>query len=517
MRRYPSNIGLSVLPRWLLPLGFIGFSLFISIYLAQLSANEDYRKLIILFVFGAAVFLATFILRNWWLGIVAFSIWLAFEDLVRKFMGNRMIIYGVKDIIVLMVYVNYFLIAWRREKVLKNSLKVPLLLCFGWALVEALNPNLDNFLVPIVGLRMTFFYVPLLFLGYAIAADEMRLKRFLTLNLAVGAIVAALGVTQAVVGLNFLNPDEASASYLRLYLTRKSPSFDVEVLRPTSTFVDAGRFAIYLFALVYLGLGFLSYLYGLAQKKGWRLRILVWLCWLTILASLFLSGQRSAILWLIFSFPVLLLAHGAQILRRQLIRSLPMAKLAVAMLALLLLAAVILPKKITAVYRFYVDTLSPTSASFSVDRELTTRPVTYWKSIVYAFRSGALLGHGTGTASLGLQYVYGAEKSEEAGIYFVEGGYAAVLWEWGVIGLGLWLWWSLVLIREVFVKVALLRGTPYYWLGMNIGLYAFFILFPWFFMGMQIYQNYVTQVFLWLAIGILFKLPTLKQQLAVSD
>ena len=41
----------------------------------------------------------------------------------------------------------------------------------------------------------------------------------------------------------------------------------------------------------------------------------------------------------------------------------------------------------------------------------------------------------------------------------------------------------------------------------TIAICIFAILFPSFFMGMQIYQNYLTQAFLWFLIGMLFRFP----------
>src|SRR2546421_4635746 len=44
------------------------------------------------------------ILNNWRNGIYFFLSWLLFEDFVRKFLGNNMVIYFVKDFLVLVVF-----------------------------------------------------------------------------------------------------------------------------------------------------------------------------------------------------------------------------------------------------------------------------------------------------------------------------------------------------------------------------------------------------------------------------
>ncbi|HXQ27350.1 MAG TPA: hypothetical protein VN822_13150, partial [Candidatus Acidoferrales bacterium] len=48
------------------------------------------------------------ILRNWRTGFYIFLVWLLFEDLVRKFMGNGTAFFFGKDVLVLLVYISLF-------------------------------------------------------------------------------------------------------------------------------------------------------------------------------------------------------------------------------------------------------------------------------------------------------------------------------------------------------------------------------------------------------------------------
>src|SRR5271163_2608533 len=91
----------------------IGLSVFlIGIWLAwQIGgkvATNDWRP--IEFVsFGLAGFwVAVTILRRWRTGFYMFMVWLLFEDLVRKYLGNNMIIYFGKDMLVGLVYISFF-------------------------------------------------------------------------------------------------------------------------------------------------------------------------------------------------------------------------------------------------------------------------------------------------------------------------------------------------------------------------------------------------------------------------
>jgi hypothetical protein len=54
-----------------------------------------------------------------------------------------------------------------------------------------------------------------------------------------------------------------------------------------------------------------------------------------------------------------------------------------------------------------------------------------------------------------------------------------------------------------------LRGTIYFPVALSIFWYAFVLLVPFSYNGMAPYQNYVMNAYLWLLIGVLFRLPHL--------
>ena len=60
--------------------------------------------------------LLVFILTDWRSGMLLFLVWLLFEDLARKYLGNSMIIYFAKDAIVGACYLSYY-VARRRHQV----------------------------------------------------------------------------------------------------------------------------------------------------------------------------------------------------------------------------------------------------------------------------------------------------------------------------------------------------------------------------------------------------------------
>jgi len=55
-----------------------------------------------------------------------------------------------------------------------------------------------------------------------------------------------------------------------------------------------------------------------------------------------------------------------------------------------------------------------------------------------------------------------------------------------------------------------LRGSPLFPLAFVIFWYSFMVLVPLTYNGLNTYQNFVMNAYLWLPIGVLFRLPTLK-------
>jgi len=486
----------------------IGIFLFLAGYFiwTVISGGNWGRIAVVASFCGAAAF-GLYILKNWRLGVESFFVWIIVEDLVRKNTGNQLVIYFVKDVIILATLIGYFQ-SKRAETFHSRNRMVPwaLLLLIAWAVLESFNPALDNVLVPILGLRMSFFYVPMAILGYAYVKDELSWKRFISLNMTLGVVMGLLGLAQAVFGLNFLNPE--SAWGLRLYQTRGVEAA-YQVPRPNATFVDAGRFAQYMFVMMFIGW---AGLFWEASSIGKRRRVLwVSLLWGVVLAGLFVSGQRAAICWTLCALPFITFIPLRDGLRRKMpLRSFWMSLVGAALAVIVILAFLIKasPERFSAAWNYYSTTLSPSSS----EGELFTRPVQYWKDTVFAFNESGLFGHGTGTESLGLPYVYHMDLYEDfdSSLYRVEGGYASVLWEWGIVGLILWLLWTSAVVWGLARQSRLLKGTGWYAMGVCTTIYAAFLLFPWFYMGLNFYQQYVAQAYLWFMIGIVYRLPSLQ-------
>jgi len=122
-----------------------------------------------------------------------------------------------------------------------------------------------------------------------------------------------------------------------------------------------------------------------------------------------------------------------------------------------------------------------------------------------------LYGYGIGTSSLGVQYVsrWLGEKPLGTG---VESGFGTLIVEMGILGLLLWLVWVAAALRACWHVVRGLRGTVFFPVAFAIFWFALLLLVPFTYMGIQPYQNFVLNAYLWLLLGVLFRLPKLLEQ-----
>jgi hypothetical protein len=79
----------------------------------------------------------------------------------------------------------------------------------------------------------------------------------------------------------------------------------------------------------------------------------------------------------------------------------------------------------------------------------------------------------------------------------------------GIGGLALWLVMSVAILIPAWRVVRSLRGSPWFPLGFMIFWYALILLLPFTFLGLQPYQDFILNAYLWLLLGILFRLPTI--------
>src|SRR5467141_472138 len=227
------------------PLAVMGFPVFFVVAAYKvagyvLAADMTSLAFVALAFAGGAIVLV--ILNNWRNGLYFFLTWLLFEDFARKYLGNNMAIYFAKDFLVAVVYLSFFL-AYRRNEVttFRPPFLVPLLLFVWFGVMQVFNPASTHIVYGLLGMKLYFYYIPLIFVGYALITSERDLRKFFQFNLALMVVIIALGIVQSIAGPKFLNPDVLADDIRLLSQTyRTAPISGVMVYRPTSIFLRIG-------------------------------------------------------------------------------------------------------------------------------------------------------------------------------------------------------------------------------------------------------------------------------------
>ena len=484
----------------LLFLGVIGAGWIVAYWIVNRSAQ-------MLTISGMAIIMAITvggILRNWRLGFFLFIPWVLFEDLARKYLGNGTAFFFGKDVLAAFLYVSLY-IAIRRGNAasFKPPFRAPLALFVALAVVQVFNTWTPSIVYGLLGLKLYFFYVPLIFVGYALVRTGRDLERFLYYNVNLAVLIAGLGIIQSVIGFSFLNPATLAPELEHLgNLTRYSPITHLAVVAPTSVFVSTGRFATFVILAAIMALGGQAYLL-LTRRRA----IYGFFGIGIIIVAAIQSGSRGCIVYTVMSALVLSAGFiwGAPFRWGQgqhLVKAVRRTCLVGA--AGLFLLVQLFPTSIGASWAFYSETLSPTSSASELRYRSWDYPIA---GLEQAFEHDRwVYGYGTGTASLGTQYVASLLGQPQINNW-VENGWGSIVLEMGILGPILWLIWSGSLLYYAWKIVRDLRGTVYFPVALSIFWYAFLLLIPFTYGGLPPYQNYVMNAYFWVLIGILFRLP----------
>jgi hypothetical protein len=500
----------------------VGFFALIYYVSGWVTAGSNFYLALTLVAAVAFIVMNT-ILADWRRGIFLFLFWLIFEDLIRKYAGNGIYIFFAKDFIIAFTYFAMF-VAYRRKKLL--TFKPPFLFWLGiffWlGTAQIFNPNSPSVLYGIFGMKTYFFYVPMLFAGYAILRNEADLRKVLTLNMWIAIVVAGVGVIQSVVGAEFLNPsDMAPELYALSHDIREAPQSHLLSLRPASVFVSGGRFGFFLIFVFILAFGTAGYLL-MRTKKG---RVPVFIALGVVVLATLMEGQRGPFMYLLIDATVLTLAllWGAPWRQRQAFRLGKAIRLSATFAGVAILIAVtFFPEAVHARWALYTETLSPTSETsdlsfrgwqYPLEEALKVFTQPHWQ-----------FGYGIGNASLGIQYVERLTGTHPLHVGS-ESGYGLLVTEFGIAGPIVWTAWTLALFISAWKVVKKLKQTALFPIGFAIFWFAFMLLGPFTFYGLNAYQNYLSNAYLWLTLGMLYRLPGLlaeqkagsAEQLAAAD
>jgi hypothetical protein len=455
------------------------------------------------------------ILKDWRRGVYLFVAWIAVEDLIRKYLGNNMIIYFAKDVLVVVLYFSFFMA--RRatlKKLYRPPFLIPFLVFFWYCVLQAFNPASTSIFYGLMGLKLCFLYAPLLFVGHALVDSEKEMRRFFFFNSVLILVVAGFGIVQSILGHTFLNPEVVQEDIRGLStLYRASPITGLVAYRPTSFFVSAGRFQNFLVISWILALGFGGFL--LMRKQPGRLIAFTTVGILA--AASMLTASRGVFLWNLASAMVIAPAviwgtswSGGQ--RIKVMRAIQRAAVFVA-IALTFLVGVF-PQEAASRLAIYIETLSPSSSA----SELATRSWGYpLQNFAAAFDYPRWpYGYGIGTASLGVQYVARIMHAPPMHIG-VENGYGQLVIELGIAGLLLWILLAFAITLFAWRVTKNLKGTVWFPIGFAIFWYIFLMAFPLSFYGFIAYQDFVMNAYFWLTLGILFRVSEFPRNLPIAQ
>ena len=476
-------------------------------------AAEDTRSMIYAALGFVVCVVAVTTLRNWRSGFYLFFVWLMFEDLVRKYMGNGLVFFFGKDILLGFVYIAFLVEVCRgREKSFRPPFLLFLSLFIWLGVLQVFNQNSPHILYGLLGFKVYFYYVPLLFVGYALVRTDEDLRKFLVASAAIAGVISALGIAQAILGNSFLNPAKLAPELEELGNLRKASPISGQIFSlPDSVFVSSGRFGQYLVLAFILAMGTAAYLLFYTRRNR---KLLFAVVGLVVVATL-LSGSRTALVGVIASAPVLSGAYlwGAPWRQRQAYRIVRAIRRSVIVAALALTVLLLLyPKEAGSRLAFYTETLSPSSSAYAGGTRSWDYPINNLRD---AFtRPNWVIGNGIGTTSLGGQYVAKLLGTRRFNIG-VEEGYGQMIIEMGIVAPFLWILWTAALLYYSWKVVRRLRGTRLFPIAIAIAWYAFFLLYPMTYNALSAYQNYICNAYLWLTVGILFRLPDLLANTAV--
>ena len=496
----PRSLRLSRNP--LVTLGLWVIVIFAAYKVAEAILANDLSSLAyagILFLAGAVI---VAILNDWRRGLYFLVAWILFEDLVRKFLGNNMAIYFAKDVLTIILYFSFFK-AQRAKRVqtFRVPFRIPLLLFIWFGLLQVFNPASTSIFYGILGMKVYFLYVPLIFVGYALLQSEADLQRFFSFNCILILAVAGLGFVQSIVGPTFLAPPTLQEDIRELgTLYRTAPISGAIAYRPTSVFVSAGRFQDFLIVSWLISLGYSGYLL-LRSRRG---RVLAFITVGIVGAASLMSASRGVFMWnsgiaLVVVAGFLWGAPWRQGEALRMVRTIQRVTLAVGLGTVILVT--FFPEELGSRMAIYTETLLPNSSASELVHRTQVYPL---QQLGYAFSYPRWpYGYGIGTCTLGIQYV--TRIMHATPMYIgVEGGFANLIVELGIVGLVLWVVLGFAISFSAWKVVCELKGTPWFPISFVIFLFSFLLFFPMTYVGTS-YEDFLVNIYLWLLLGMLYR------------
>lgn len=179
----------------------------------------------------------------------------------------------------------------------------------------------------------------------------------------------------------------------------------------------------------------------------------------------------------------------------------------------LVMMITLFPEEVGSRFTVYSETLSPSSPASELLYRTRDYPL---QNLLLAFEHERWpYGYGIGTSSLGVQYVSHVLHEPPMNVG-VENGYGQLIVELGIVGLALWIVLSVWITLSAWKVAKALKGSPWFPLGFVIFWYAFLLLIPLGYISFISYQDYVMNAYLWILLGILYRLPDLARKAVIQ-
>lgn len=354
-------------------------------------------------------------------------------------------------------------------------------------LAQCLNPALPNRLVAAIGVKVWLFYVPLAAVAYAFVRTRRELFSLLGLMSLLALVPAGIGFVEALL----VYSDHASVVY-RAYgsaaaaATQEFVKFTTlgGLRRLPSTFSFSVQFYTYMSAMLVV-----AYAWWRGARSGRRHAAVGAIVWLAALAGTFVSGQRGAFVFVPLLVGLLVVLPGRVTVRTV---ALPAAALVLTVPALA--AAGVSPQNV------------------AVNLEETVRQE-FQDAVVNGVRDSAgttVAGLGTGIDTAASRYAFERDEVFTAvkGKWH-EGWYVKAYLELGLVGF---------LVVVALLLTIVVRGFQIHFRVRDPGLRVVSGSLLAFLLWCLVYNlkgQYVDldplNVFFWLFVGILFKLPALER------
>ena len=378
--------------------------------------------------------------------------------------------------------------AARRPVLFRGAPVAALALLVVLVLAQALNPSIPEASVSLIGTKVWLSYIPLLFVGYHALRDKRDLSRILAIMsiaavvpVAVGIVVAILlyaGYTDFVYGLYGPAAKEATQGFAELHIG------EAVLRRVPSTFTSGAQY--YAFTISMIAITY-AWWQGAESRVSPRLRGLLVLL---VFVACFLSGTRGAFLFAPFLVVLIVLLHRGALGR----------VIQVAAASAVALAAVV---TVTGIGAQALLGNALQRAFFNLDLSLI-------QGFTKTFEV-APFGLGTGTDTRAVRYqIPDAELFALFGGAWQESWWVKAAIELGALGL--------ILVLILFGTL-LVRAWRIHWSLRDPQLRAVSAALLALFIWMMVYgvkAQYVDfdpmNMFLWLTLGMLLKLPALDRR-----